>query len=56
MNNDQREVRRTALEYEVVRVQVVSVDADECDRIGTEVDQRIVPDPDRDDIAEDIRT
>ena len=48
----------TALEYEVVRVQVARVDAAERDRIGTEVDQGmgiVIPDLGRDDIAEVIR-
>ena len=48
-------VRRTVLEYEVVRVQVARVDAEERDRIGTEVNQGIGPYLGRDDITEIIR-
>ena len=48
-------VHRAVLEYEVVRVQVARADAEERDRIGTEVDQRIGPDLCRGDVAEGVR-
>ena len=50
-----RRVYRAALEYEVVHVQVARADAEERDRIGTEVDKRIVPILLRDHIVELIR-